>query len=314
MERKENISRLLKEYYSILISRKKISLLKDEIELLHSDLELLSRRVDDEYLDIEELEKLSIQNIFSRVLRKGQEQLEKENQEYLMAVLEYMDALKIVKLLEYELEVLESKVEKEKFIKKDLDRNLLEVEESFWKSESIYLAEYVKVTKELKNLTKMKVEVEEAYEMLLLLREAFLEMIKSLNLAEQYDNWGVFYAERKSGRITKQNYLDHAQIKAIEIKQILKFLKKELVDVSEIKEILKKSEIPMRNFNLNYYNGLITDWINDINLTNTLSISMNGSKSINKLTHEFEYLTKNIVEEYLRKDSYRIELIDRLSQ
>jgi len=66
--------------------------------------------VQKEERDVEELENLSWQSLFHRVLGNKHEQLEKERQEYLMAFLKYERCDNEIATLEYEQKIVEKKL------------------------------------------------------------------------------------------------------------------------------------------------------------------------------------------------------------
>ena len=89
----------------------------------------LSILVQQEYADIERLKKQSFNRIFSRFFTEKENDLEKEKQEYLEAVLLYREAKKAEDLLYFERDVLLDKIAKEEALRKEL-QNLEKQERS----------------------------------------------------------------------------------------------------------------------------------------------------------------------------------------
>jgi len=70
----------------------------------------LEQRLTKELKDVEQLERAGVKSMFYKVLGSKQQQLEKERQEYLELSLKHSEYIKSLKVLQYEKEVIESKV------------------------------------------------------------------------------------------------------------------------------------------------------------------------------------------------------------
>lgn len=77
--------------------------------------------------------------------------------------------------------------------------------------------------------------------------------------------------------------MDEAQKNAYVIKKQLSFLKKELDDLKAIYDNFNYNKDHYFGFNVNYYSHLITDWVNDKNLINALTSTMDAHLNIIKL-------------------------------
>ena len=110
-----NIQKDLKDTYEALQHATRVDRhiqeLDQELSDAYKELDGLEKRLEKEFKDIERLEKLSVKGLFHQVLGSKEEQIEKERQEYLQASLKYDEAKKSTKLLEYERDLLEKKVQ-----------------------------------------------------------------------------------------------------------------------------------------------------------------------------------------------------------
>ncbi|MGG7176899.1 hypothetical protein ACQPU1_04850 [Clostridium paraputrificum] len=75
---------------------KKLGIIQDSLDIKKRLLEVLKKNLDKEFKDVERLEKMSMANILSTILRNKEEKLYKEEQEYLEAKLRYQECLEVV--------------------------------------------------------------------------------------------------------------------------------------------------------------------------------------------------------------------------
>lgn len=89
--------------------------------------------------------------------------------------------------------------------------------------------------------------------------------------------------EKQEGKIRKKANIDKAQAKIYVIKKLLLFLKNELKDVEVFQKYFRRSKALIHGFNIEYYNDLITDWIKDSNLSETITTTLDANTTIIKL-------------------------------
>ena len=104
----------LKLAYENMMRKKKIEIhlvnLEKRIKQQENEVQRLSRIREKEEDDVHNLDKLGMQSLFQMILGNKTEALEKERQEYLMAVLQFQGAEKNLAALQYEKEVLEKQL------------------------------------------------------------------------------------------------------------------------------------------------------------------------------------------------------------
>ncbi len=308
----DEIKSAIKNYHEILACKKRIPLVEERIEKELSNLAEGEKLVEKELQDVIKLQGPSIKYLFHLTLRNYKEQVKKENQEYLKATLDYQETFKIVELLQFELELLQSKIGNEDFIKKDLDRKLLNVEAQILKEHSSEMAQYKTLIEELNALLKIQMEIEEAQEMVLILKDCFDQLLNNLEMAKKYDGWGEFYAEKQLGKKLKLEFIDKADRQIILLEKTLASVKSELSDVTEIKEIFSRSQIMIRGFNVQYYESLIDDWLQDLDFSKTLSLSFQKRKAMDGLLVSLDKMKTNIQEEFELHDQQRASFLDRI--
>ena len=303
---------MLEEYSRIYKGEQRLDIVKKELRSQIRRRTVLRDQVAKEYQDIVDLEKSSLRLLFSRVLKNREEQLEKERQEYLHAVIEYDECQHLIESLEYELKVLKNKIDAKGLVIGELDHKLNELLEQSPESTSALQESFTQINKDIKNLQRLIIEAEEARTVAYDLRNHILDMIKYLNEARQHHNWGEFYHEIQEGKRIKKENIDKAHAEFYSIKKLLIFLADELVDVEEVHAEFKRSEVIIRNFNIKYYRHLITDWLESTDLKNSFTSTMTVSKSIYKLIDSIEALQKSTKAELTYTIDKREKILQRM--
>ena len=116
-------NRLKKTYVSIeRLKRIKRYIPKLTAQIVDKErqLALLSRKAQKEYDDIEQMKKLGLRKLFTTLLGDFEERLEKERQDYLLAVIEVQAVASAIEALIYQKEVLLAEVKKLPGLEKEL--------------------------------------------------------------------------------------------------------------------------------------------------------------------------------------------------
>ncbi len=295
--RLDKVKSLLKEYHDILIAKQRASQLEAELKNEKRRRTLLSEKLELELEDIQQLEKQSIKSVFIRFLKNKQEQLEKQNQDYLLVALELNECSKLIELLEYELEILNSKDAESEYVLKDLERQLNAIPEELLLGESIYLEEFKSFSAEMRKLYFLQIEGQEALEVTQDLKNGFTVLVHCLEGANKYDSWGQYYAEKQEAKAKKKTYVDKAQQQVYTLKKLLLILNDELTDVEEFKQQFRLSEALIRGFNVKYYKHLITDWVENMSIVDTIVACHHAIGEIEKLEHSLQKLISEAIEE-----------------
>lgn len=308
----DSIEELIREYQVILLSEKRIKVIETELAIEDQRLKDLALKVEQEYIDIVKLNQFNLRSLFNKILKSDTEQYEKEKQEYLLAVLEYNECEKIIGVLKYEAELLQQKATGSKELLNHLDNELNHYPDEYLYKKSTDLLALKSVNSELKNLIGLKYESEEALEMSKVIENSFNHMIRHLNEAQALENWGIYFKEIQERKEKQKSHIDKAHSYALEIKKMLIYLKAELADVVELKEQFNRTETLIRGFNIEYYTDLISDWIADKNLIETMSSTLTASKTIHNLEHGLKKIIKESEVEYTLQKKRRIQLIENI--
>ena len=228
----------------------------------------LEKVLEKEYEDVLKLERLSIGQLFQRILGDKEEQMEIERQEYLQAVLVHKEWLKELKLMQYEKKLLTDQV-----------KTLAAVEQEY--SYLLELREQEIVTQSGKNKTLMrsynkqidgaielKREIYEAKIVGVKIKKKLEKMVVLLENASDIDDWhsGIFI--RKGGKALVQK----AQIVFFKLKPLLFDFRTELEDIYKHRKIrLHDGVDKMEEMANMYYDNLISDWIVHRHIQNALT-------------------------------------------
>lgn len=289
----EQLITIIRDYQILVLKKRRIETLKLELKHEKDNLILLEASVKKEHQDLIKIEKFSIKYLFNLILVNDKEQLEKEKQEYLSAIILFNESTKLIKVLEYEISVLEKTQKDEELLLKTLSSSIEKFNDELLLTTSAYLHQLKTVTKEIQSIMRLIVEAEEALSMLNSTRSTFLELISNIKKAQKFEKWGEFYHEIQKSKITHQENIDQANANVPIIKKQLFFLKNELKDVEDYQNQFDRSEVIIRGFNIEYYRDLILDWINDDNLIETLTTTMSANSEMLKLGKSLEKLINN---------------------
>ena len=300
----DKVKQLLSEYHHILLSKRRLNVITKELSKEKNRYEDLRSKVQKELDDILKLEKQSLKTMFVHFLKNKEEQMEKENQEYLLAALEYNECQNVMEILEYEIQVLSQKLNQEEYLLKDIERQIVAIPDEILLSEPIYIQEYKGLTEDINKLYSLTIEAKEALDCTKDLKKSFSSLTRYLNSAKKYDAWGLYYDEKQKAKAKRKSYIDKAQKEVYILKKLLIILNDELTDVIEFKEQLKRSEAMIRGFNISYYQYLIKDWIENKAISDTLEMSLIGTDHIKNLITSLKKMieeTENESDSLLKK-------------
>lgn len=256
----------------------------------------LEKALEKESYDVKSLEETSLRSVFSKVLGNKEEQLEKERQEYLEALLKYNEKKKELELIEYEKELLERKTSNLDQLANKLESLKIKREKEILNSPSNAAQELRLIAKKSDEAVYLKREVKEAFEVGQGLLGVLDKILSNLSRAK---NWGQYdMAGRGRGAdYAKRQAIDRANAHVHQAHRYIQKYQKELADVGVRVQI----ELQMENFNGFvdfFFDNLITDWIVQKKIKNTLSHVQNTKQHVlqinQSLQDEFENLNHSL--------------------
>jgi len=294
----EQLTEAIKEFQKIQHCKRRKVVAERELQTQKNKLAKLDQIVQKEHRDLLVLEQFSLKQLFSTILVDKEAQLEKERQEYLLAALKYNECQELVELLQYEMEVLDKQLQSEGYVSNKLESILSDLKLKNIDSKSEDLVLLKKYNQELKDLIKLKGEAKEAATVVSELKSSFRIILEALQQANRYDDWGEFYKQRQLAKVKKKQYIDRAQEQVYRIRKQFIFLRSELLDLEEFKTSFSEAQDLIIDFNLNYYNDLITDWINVLKLNETLDHTITTFDSVTRIGRSLHRLVKKSEQEY----------------
>jgi len=246
---------------------KHISLLNKKLKKLKKQTVVLHKFMEKEYLDIEGVEKKGLKSTFKSFLGTLEEALNKERQEYLLAVLNFQAHEREIAAVEFELNILSKKLielgDVEKRFNKLKNRYFI----SFNLNNSSKGKKIRNIKEQIIKLNSSQAELREAHKMALKAEEG-LEKLKTE--LEKIEFWGVPDSEKimkynGKGRFSsykKKRFIDRTKSLTFKVNGILNRFDEELADVSNTLKIDFSGEINSIQEFLNiFFDNLITDWI-----------------------------------------------------
>lgn len=252
--------------------RARLEQLNQEIVDLEGKIGFLVQKVDEESKDIEALKKTGVKSLFYKILGNKEAQLEKERQEYLQANLEYDEAQKSLELLKYERNILESKVHQLPAAEKNYEALLQERENEILQSDPVLKRTIENIDFQIDQRRKVIFEMQEAI-------QVGTDAIKLLDMVvgklNQAVSWGQWDAYGRRGRMPghfKYRYIDQAKDLAYKANISLRQFEQELRDIYGPKKFnLSVKFDAFASFTEVFFDNLITDWIVQQKIHNTLS-------------------------------------------
>ncbi len=230
----------------------------------------IRKQLKKENADVEKLERMGLKKLFHKILGDSEKQLETERQEFLELSLKHNEHIKSIELMEFELEVLDKKRKNISTVKKQLATLKKRREQELISSNSAKGKKLRKIIEEADYLTLGK---KEYYEAIVVGKD----IIKHLKTAMQYlrkaENWGT-YKNMGGGRMSSYNQrgsIENAKTIIIRTQHLMRIFQKELQDINVHDFDTRINADQLSGFTNIFFDNLITDWIIQKKIRNTLS-------------------------------------------
>ena len=305
MDLLEEIQKEIAKFRSLEKANEHVKKVKYEIDKSYAELLTLEKQLDKEYKDYEKLEGKSLKGFFYNVLGSKEDQLEKERQEYLQLSLRYDETKESIKLQEFELKVLQKKVDQYQDSFRRLNTLKKKREAYLLRTNTADGVKLRKIIDQMDAATRLSTDIDEALKVGNDLIVLLNNMIKLLRNARNWGRWDMHGGSNRQYKYHKHSNIDRAKKVAYQIQTMMAAFEREVRDVYPDFQGLQT------NFDLDRFNGftdlffdnLISDWIVQQKIVN----SLNNVKAIHdrimrllqslkvdkdKLTHDYNNLTK----------------------
>ncbi|MCB0657779.1 MAG: hypothetical protein KDC57_16655 [Saprospiraceae bacterium] len=244
--------------------------LEDRITEEHEKLKELSRNVDREQAEYEQLEKLSLKSLFHQVLGNKEQEVEKERQEYLQAFLRFNEAKKALELLEFERETLVKKLDQKHQLEVELDRLIELREKEILQLNEATAHQLRAIDKDIDQLVRVRVEVNEAIAAGEVALNSLSQMIGYLNQARNWGHWDLS-SRGPMPSFMKKSSIDKARAISFNVQMELKRFADELRDVYHREFSFPFQLESFSGFLDMFFDNLISDWIIQNKIKNSLA-------------------------------------------
>lgn len=264
----EKIQQLHDHLFQIKKTKERMAVIALQLEMLYNDLSIHKKKMKKEHEDVLKLEKSSALQLFRNILGDSRQQLEKERQEYMQAVLEYNSIANEINLLKYEEEILSKKSIETEDLQRQLDY-YLKVKEQKLLYHNVDEAKQIKeINREIDRLSSFRREIKEARSAALAVEKAIQKAhikLKKVELFQTSKMGGVGH----NSSYAKKTYIDGAIKDASVINFLLGKLDKELSHIYS--QYTFFSIYKYQNFVDSFYDHLITDWVLQNKLKNAIN-------------------------------------------
>lgn len=303
----EKIHQLLDKLEELKAVERHYKSTKVQLDEADSALKKIEKNLDKELKDIEALEGLSVKSLFHKVLGSKEDQLEKERQEYLQLSLKHKEHVKDLEVLEYELGLLEKKMDDISTIAGKIEQLKKVREQEILEGHSHLRDRLLAIYNELDQRRSRKAEMMQAHRAGQAALASVRKVLDHLAKAKKWGDWDTMSKSRHYDR-RKHSEIDRAIDQAYHAKRLLTVFRNELNDVG----------IRMGRFDLNIeasgsfmdvlFDNLITDWVVQNKIKNALR---NVEITHDKVLRLLQNVDSDMNEEAIAIDSIEAEK-DRL--
>jgi hypothetical protein len=255
------IVKLRNQLTSIKLAEKRIILLEHQLDDALHDLKSLNLLVDKEYSDVKKLEKMASGLLFKQFLGDVDKKLDKEREEYLHAVLKYDDLSNKVKIMQYEKDILATKISKKQALYDELEKHIKHSAFQSDVTEKHPLYDAIKnFDAQIQKFEQLKVEIDEATIAANNLKNYLIIAGKNLSAFDNLSNNGfqLLYYEQI-------NYLKNIRQVFAMIDHLEQQLNKELKDINTNVQS-KNLYTPYISFFETMFNAAVVGWVSSTHL------------------------------------------------
>ncbi len=228
----ENLEKIKGKIELKKILENKLKAIRQELEFEQKKLYDLTQKLAKEKKDVEKLQKLSLSSIIASIKGNKEEQLSKENHEYVIAKIKFDEVARRVKNLEEDIIREEFRLNDLKEIENEYDNLIKEKLEYLKKfSDKNIREELAKKDNKITELIKENKEIQEANIVGEKIKKAIKEAIETIKSAENLGIWDIAGGDFLSSMM-KQDKINKANKDFEKITYLLSSFNKELKDVN----------------------------------------------------------------------------------
>jgi chromosome segregation ATPase len=265
----EKIHQLLDKLEELKAVERHYKSTREELSGAEKALEALEKDLDKELKDIEALEGLSVKSLFHKVLGSKEDQLEKERQEYLQLSLKHKEHVKDLEVLEFELGILEQKMDDVAVIRDKIEKLKKEREKEILQGHSHLRNQLMAIYNEFDERRTRKAELTQAHRAGRAALASVKRVMDHLEKAKKWGDWDTMSRSRHYDR-RKHSEIDRAIEQGYRAKHQLNIFRNELNDVGIRIGKLEINVESSGTFMDVLFDNLITDWVVQNKIKNAL--------------------------------------------
>lgn len=248
----------------------------------------LGAQLDKEHVDVKKLEQMSLTALFYQVLGSREEQLEKERQELLSAQLRYGQTERQLEYLQEEKRSLLERLEQLAGVESEYESLLSEKERVLRQSDQAVTKDLIAFSEQMAELSA---ELREITEAIAAGKDVIAELEQVIESLESAGNWGIWdmFGGGLLSTAIKHSRIDEARSGVDAVQAKMSQFKRELSDVQ--KHVDLQIHIGgFASFADFFFDGLITDWIVQSKIEDSLRQSKQAKEQIARAIRDLEEL------------------------
>ena len=279
-----------------------------ELQKTSIRLTALEAQLEKENVDVQKLEQMGLAALFYWVLG-SREQLEKERQELLSAQLSYQQTKKQLEFLQQDQRSLSAQLDALAGVEAEHELLLAEKEGLLRQSHPSLTNELLAFSEQIAELQAQQREITEATGAGKRVVAGLEQVIASLESAGNWGVWDMFGGGLLSTAI-KHSRIDEARAGVDDVQAQMSRFNRELADVRQ--QVDLQIDIgSLDSFADFFFDGLITDWIVQSKIDDSLVRSKQAKETVARAVRELEELQKAAQNKLAEVQETRARLIER---
>lgn len=280
----------------------------EDLREANSRRSIIEKELNNEYADIEALEKLTLKGVFHSILGDKKKQLEKARQDYLQVALRHNACTTEIETLEFELKILQQKTDLLTELEDEL-KSLQKVREDELKIEdSPEGIQLRKLLAQIDDNISFTTRIDEVRNSGKIASKKLSMASLALQEAKNWGNWDMMHKRHRMSDYYKHSAIDDAKQFAFEAKRALIAYERDLDDLGIPLNTPQLDISSLSSFLDIFFDNLITDWIFQQKIKKTLSSINVVIKEVKKSLRKLESMQKTTSKEL----SYLIERKEKL--
>ena len=256
---------------------------KEKLVNKYKELQVISTKLKKEEKDVQSLEKGGFKPLFYKILGDKEKQLETERQEYLAVSLKYNSLKEEIELLEFEKDLLLKKSLNYTKIKKEMESLKKQREQELLTSDNPKLRDEVKlVLTKYDHSIRLGKELDEAFEAGEKAHKNLSALSQILSQALDWGRWGG-RSHPAHAEMMKRSKMAEASRALAVTQRSLDFFAKEMADLGEDNMRFTLNFNELNKFTDYFLDNLITDWIIQQKIRNTLNSVLSVKDKISRI-------------------------------